>query len=232
MSTIGTALVLGFILGTKHALDADHVVAVSAIVSRDPRPLRAALAGAFWGIGHTITLFLAGILVLVFKLTIPDHLALSLEFLVGVVLVALGAQIFWEYWRTRYHPHRHESGEAHLHLHTHPKGNDHHLTGRQGKSLLVGMVHGLAGSAALVLLVLGTTDSLLEGAAYILVFGLGSVLGMMLLSTALALPLRLSAKGSGNLNKHIRLLAGGVSIFLGTLVMVQIGLLGGLFSTA
>ena len=232
MSTLGTALVLGFILGIKHALDADHVVAVSTIVSRDLRPLRAARAGIFWGIGHTLTLLLAGIAVLFLKVTIPNQLTLSFEFLVGAVLVALGAQNLWDYWRTRFHTHRHESGETHIHYHAHKKGHDHHLTNRQRKSLFVGMMHGLAGSGALVLLVLSAIGSPLEGAAYILVFGLGSILGMMMIGTAMALPFSLSARRFGKLTKHIQLLAGGVSILLGALVMVQIGLLGGLLSTA
>jgi cytochrome c biogenesis protein CcdA len=94
------------------------------------------------------------------------------------------------------------------------------------------MVHGLAGGGALVLLVLSTIDTLLEGVAYILVFGVGSILGMMIISTALGVPFALSAKWSGKLNERIRLLAGAVSVVLGVLVMVQIGLLGGLLSTA
>ena len=232
MSTLGTALVLGFILGIKHALDADHVVAVSTIVSRDPRPLRAARAGMFWGIGHTLTLFVAGVAVLFLKLSISDRVALTFEFLVGAVLVALGVQNLWDYWRTRFHTHSHESGETHVHFHTHRDGHDHHQTNRQRKSLFVGMTHGLAGSGALVLLVLSAIDSPLEGAAYILVFGLGSILGMMMIGTAMALPFSLSARRFGKLTRHIQLLAGGVSILLGALVMVQIGLLGGLFATA
>lgn len=232
MSTIGTALALGFILGIKHALEADHVVAVSTIVSRDPRPLRSAMAGMFWGIGHTLTLFAAGIAVLFFKVSIPDRVALSFEFLVGAVLVGLGVQNLWDYWRTRFHAHSHASGETHTHFHSHREDHDHHLRDRRRRSLLVGMMHGLAGSGALVLLVLGTIDSPLEGAAYILIFGLGSILGMMLIGTAMAMPFSLSAQRIGGLTKRVQLLAGGVSVLVGVLVMVQIGLLGGLLTPA
>lgn len=232
MSTIGTALALGFILGIKHALEADHVVAVSTIVSRDPRPLRSAMAGMFWGIGHTLTLFAAGIAVLFFKVSIPDRVALSFEFLVGAVLVGLGVQNLWDYWRTRFHAHSHTSGEIHTHFHGHREGHDHHATNRRRRSLVVGMMHGLAGSGALVLLVLGTVDSPLEGAAYILIFGLGSILGMMLIGTAMAMPFSLSAQRIGGLANRIQLMAGGVSVLVGVLVMVQIGLLGGLLSPA
>jgi len=232
MSTIGTALALGFILGIKHALEADHVVAVSTIVSRDPRPLRSAMAGMFWGIGHTLTLFAAGIAVLFFKVSIPDRVALCFEFLVGAVLVGLGVQNLWHYWRTRFHAHSHASGETHTHFHSHREDHDHHMRDRRRRSLLVGMLHGLAGSGALVLLVLGTIDSPLEGAAYILIFGLGSVLGMMVIGAAMAMPFSRSAQRIGGLTKRIQLLAGGVSVLVGVLVMVQIGLLGGLLTPA
>jgi hypothetical protein len=230
MSTIGTALVLGFILGIKHALEADHVVAVSTIVSRDPRPLKSALAGMFWGIGHTLTLFAAGTAVLFFKVSIPDRVAVSFEFLVGAVLVGLGAQNLWELWRRGFHVHRHGSGKTHIHFHTHREGHAHHLTDRRRWSLLVGMMHGLAGSGALVLLVLGTVDGPLEGAGYILVFGLGSILGMMMIGTAMALPFSIPGQGAGGLRSRIQLLAGGASGLLGMLVMVRIGLMGGLLT--
>jgi len=232
MSTIGTALALGFILGIKHALEADHVVAVSTIVSRDPRLLRSAMAGMFWGIGHTLTLLAAGIAVLFFKVSIPDRVALSFEFLVGAVLVGVGVQNLWDSWRTRFHAHSHASGATHTHFHSHREGHDHHLPDRWRRSLLVGMLHGLAGSGALVLLVLGTIDSPLEGAAYILIFGLGSILGMMLIGTAMAMPFSLSAQRIGGLTKRVQLLAGGVSVLVGVLVVVQIGLLGGLLTPA
>lgn len=232
ITTIGSTLLLGFILGVQHAMDADHVVAVSTIVSRERKPLRAAAAGLFWGMGHTITLLLVGIFVLVFKKTIPVQAALSMEFLVGALLVGLGIQILWNYWRKWFHAHSHCPGRSHIHFHAHNQEHDHHPGKHQRKSLLVGMVHGLAGGGALVLLVLSTIDTLMEGVAYILVFGVGSILGMMIISTALGLPFALSAKWSGKLNERIRLLAGAVSVVLGTLVMVQIGQLGGLFSTA
>jgi len=231
ITTIGSTLLLGFILGVQHAMDADHVVAVSTIVSRERKPLRAAAAGLFWGMGHTITLLLVGIFVLVFKKTIPVQAALSMEFLVGALLVGLGIQILWDYWRKSFHTHSHGPGRDHIHFHAHNQ-NHHHREKHRRKSLLVGMIHGLAGGGALVLLVLATIDTLLEGVAYILVFGAGSILGMMIISTVLGLPFTLSAKWSGKLNERVRLLAGAVSVVLGALVMVQIGLLGGLFSTA
>ena len=231
IATIGSTLLLGFVLGVQHAMDADHVVAVSTIVSRERKPLRAAAAGLFWGMGHTITLLLVGVFVLGFKQTIPVQVAQSMEFLVGAVLVGLGIQILWDYGRKSFHTHSHGPGRTHLHLHAHNQDHYHRESHRR-KSLVVGMIHGLAGGGALVLLVLATIDTLLEGVAYIVVFGAGSILGMVIISTVLGLPFTLSAKWTGKLNERIRLLAGGVSIVLGGLVMVQIGLLGGLFSTA
>lgn len=116
-----TTLVLGFALGIKHALDADHVVAVSTIVSKYRNPLKTTLVGVFWGIGHTTTLLLVGIAVIGFKLVIPDQLALSMEFLVGVVLFALGVQIVWQYLPKKKHIHIHDHvdkmhGHEHFHL--------------------------------------------------------------------------------------------------------------------
>jgi len=229
-----TTLVLGFALGIKHALDADHVVAVSTIVSQYRNPLKATLVGVFWGIGHTTTLLLVGIAVIGFKLVIPDQLALSMEFLVGVVLFALGVQILWQYLPKKKHTHIHDHGEEmHTHEHFHVRkegeaGLQHH-TSRQHKSLLLGMIHGLAGSAALMLLVLSTIQSPLEGVVYILIFGIGSILGMMVISTLIGLPFSLSSGRFTSINHSIRFMAGMLSVALGIFVMVDIGLIQGLF---
>lgn len=227
-STLLTSLILGFTLGMGHALDADHVVAITTIVSQNRHPLKAALVGISWGIGHTATLSFVGLAVIVFKLTIPNQLALSMEFLVGVVLVALGAQILWKYRRKKVHTHTHDhAGEmpAHLHFHSHADDTEHkhHNLAHQHKSLMVGMIHGLAGSAALMLLVLSTVGSPVEGVAYILIFGIGSILGMMLLSTLIGLPFAASSQRFGSLNRTIRLVAGAVSVVLGIMVMYEIG---------
>jgi len=233
-TTLVTTLLLGLALGIRHALDADHVVAVSTIVSQYRNPLRATLAGAFWGLGHTATLLLVGIAVIGFKLTIPDRLALSMEFVVGVVLFGLGVQILWQsLWVKRHtHPHDHGAG-PHTHEHTHTgaasgaDGQHHPL--RQHKSLLLGMIHGLAGSAALMLLVLSTIPSPLEAVSYILVFGIGSILGMMVISTLIGLPFALSSRRFASLSENLRLLAGALSVVVGLLVMTDIGFIKGLF---
>jgi high-affinity nickel permease len=224
-------LILGFVLGLRHALDADHVVAVSTMVSQYRSPLKAAVVGAFWGIGHTGTLLLVGVAVIVFKLAIPPRLASGMEFLVGVMLFVLGIQNLWRY-RSERHTHLHQHGEVvHTHEHLHqPSGEQaqHHPL-PQHRSLFLGMVHGLAGSAALMLLVLGTIQSPAEGLGYILIFGVGSIVGMMLISTLIGLPFALSSRRFAAFNDRIRLLTGALSVAFGIFVMVQIGLIEGLF---
>jgi len=232
-STFLTTLILGLTLGMEHALDADHVVAVSTIVSQNKHPFKAALVGTFWGIGHTTTLFLVGMVVIVFKLAIPESLALSMEFLVGVVLFVLGAQIMWEYRTKKVHTHTHDhDGEmpAHPHFHSHAEdaGHKHHALSHQSKSLIIGMIHGLAGSAALMLIVLGTIRSPLEAIAYILIFGGGSILGMMLISTLIGLPFALSHRFV-SVHRVVRFTAGAISIVLGMIMMYNIGFVEGLF---
>ncbi len=228
--TILTALSFGFLLGLKHALDADHIVAVTTIVSRSSGLLRAALAGLSWGIGHTLTLLAAGFAVLVFKLTIPDRLSLSMEFVVGVLLVLLGVPIIWRLvaGRAHVHVHRHED-ERHLHSHSHndtPKHDHAHIR----RPLLVGIVHGLAGSGALVPLVLSTMSSVAQGLFFLLLFGMGSILGMLLFSGLISLPFRFTSGLSLRLNLWTQGVAGVISIVFGLFIMWQTGFVGGLFS--
>jgi len=228
-ATILTVLIFGFLLGLKHALHADHIVAVTAIVSRSRSLLRSALVGLSWGIGHTLILFAVGFGVLIFKLTIPDRLALSMEFVVGVVLVLLGVPIVGRLVRGRTHLHLHQHGDKrHLHSHSHydtPSHGHQHIR----RPLLVGMVHGLAGSGALTLLVISTMSSVAQGLFFILVFGVGSILGMLFLSGVIGLPFRLTAGLSLRLNLWVQGVAGIISILLGLSIMWQTGFVGGLF---
>lgn len=221
METGWAILVLGFMLGLKHALDADHVVAVSAIVSENKNLRKSSLLGVFWGFGHTLTLLLVGLVVLVFKISIPENVALSLEFLVGVVLVVLGLTVLK---KVHLHFHRHEE-EKHIHIHSHKHENSH---SHEHRSFAVGVVHGLAGSGALMLLILATIDTVWQGIFYILVFGLGSILGMLLISTVIGLPFAATANFE-KLNMRIRVVAGIISILLGIAIIIEIGLVEGLF---
>ncbi len=227
-----TALFFGFLLGIKHALDADHVVAVTTIVSRSSSLLRSTLVGLSWGIGHTFTLFAVGFLVLVFKLTIPDKMALSMEFVVGIFLVLLGVPLVKQLLASRSHVHVHQhEDKRHLHGHSHddtPEHDHRHIR----RPLLMGMVHGLAGSGALTILVLGAMSSVAQGLVFLLVFGVGSILGMMLFSGLIGLPFKFTAKRSQRLNLWIRGVAGLISVVLGFVIMWQVAFVGGLFLSA
>ena len=226
--TILTTMSFGFLLGVKHALDADHIVAVTTIVSRSRSLFRSALVGLSWGIGHTLTLFVVGFGVLVFKLTIPDRLVLSMEFIVGVILVLLGIPLIRQLVG-RAHAHWHQHGDKHhLHSHSHDKapGHDHRHIRRP---LLIGMVHGLAGSGALTVLVLSTMSSVGQGLFFLLLFGIGSILGMLLFSGLIGLPFRLTSGLSLRLNLWVQGVAGLISILLGLSIMWQAGFSGGLF---
>ncbi len=224
---IATTLLFGFLLGMEHALEADHVVAISTMVSQTRSLSRASLIGIFWGIGHTLALLVAGLIVLFLKINIPEGVALSLECVVGLVLLALGVQVLWGYRRKRVHAHPHRHGaRVHDHFHSHARTDDHghdHHPPSLGKACLVGMIHGLAGSAALMLLVLTTVRTPVQGMCYLLIFGLGSIAGMLLMSSLVALPFALTAARSQRINEAVRMTAGLTSIILGGSLMLRIG---------
>ena len=226
-------LALGFVLGMRHALDADHIVAVSTIVSKNKSILSALIIGAFWGVGHTLTLFLVGTVILIMQITIPDRIALLLEMTVGVMLVFLGGMVAASLIKERmdYHLHQHD-GKSHLHLHKHTLVEPHlhqHAIRRGYRSMAVGMVHGLAGSAALMLLVVANIRSVMEGLLYIVVFGFGSVLGMMIVSTMISLPFVYTALHFARFNRTLTAFASLASIALGTAIIYDIGFVKGLF---
>jgi sulfite exporter TauE/SafE len=226
---------VGLILGVRHALDADHVVAVSTIVSKNKNLFKSSLLGAAWGLGHTSTLLLVGLVVLIFKLSIPTKIALSMEFAVGIVLVILGLSVTKEFFldKIHLHPHEHKSS-IHLHLHSHkarPNHSHEHQMKPEHKTFIIGMIHGLAGSAALMLLVLTTVSTLYQGILYILIFGLGSILGMVVISTIISLPFTYTTAKFDELNYRLRLTAGFISILLGIAIIFKIGFMEGLIYT-
>ena len=223
-----TLLGLGLVLGLKHALDADHVVAVSTVVSQTKSIKKSSLYGALWGIGHTLTLFIVGLVLLTFKLAMPDKIALSFEFLVGIVLVILGLEVLRKTTKKNIHLHKHAHDNlTHAHIHSH-KGKGSSFHNHTHRSLIIGMMHGLAGSAALTLLVLTTVTSVLHGLLYILVFGAGSILGMLATSTVIGLPFILTAKFD-RLHIVVERLAGTISVGLGVIIMYEIGYVRNLF---
>lgn len=228
-TSIWMAWLLGLMLGARHALDADHVVTITAIVSRNRSILRSALAGLAWSAGHNLTLFVTGLAVLILRLSLPPALILSAEFAVGALLVVLGAPLVWRLMKSKTHAHVHQhDNKSHFHVHSHADTSSHdHAHIR--KPLLVGMLHGLAGSGALTLLVLNTMPSLGQGLLFLAVFTAGITVTMVLLSGLISLPFRVTARLSLRLNLWIQGVAGMGSIALGILIMWQTGLAGNLF---
>ena len=203
---------LGFLLGLKHAFDADHIAAISALNSKNP-----SLRGFFWGIGHTISLFAAGCLILIFKITISEKLALSFEFIVGLMLAVLGFNVLITLRKNKFHFHKHRHhAKEHIHLHSHlaTKNHSHGHT-----PLLIGLIHGLAGSAALALLALSAISSVTVGLFYILVFGVGSVIGMVIISSMISLPFKILANKFDSVNRIMKLSTGLASLMMGIGIM-------------
>lgn len=230
-TSLTAALGLGLLLGLRHAMDADHVAAVSTLVSRHRSVVRSAVLGAFWGAGHTTALLAAGAAVIAFRLTISPQVEKGLETAVALLLVLLGGHVLLRSagaLALHQHEHAHD-GVTHRHLHLHvgsPDSEHVHLWEVGRRPFLVGLLHGLAGSAALTLLVLTTIPSPLGGLLYILVFGLGSTVGMLLLSGLIGIPFALTASRSLRIQTIIQALAGAVSLLLGLFLVWELQGLG------
>ena len=214
---------MGFVLGLQHAIEADHLAAVSTIVSEKKGLLSASIVGGFWGLGHSISLFVVGAAVLLLKVQISETTEARLEAIVGGMLVLLGLNAIRKLFSAeKFHVHTHEHGtREHLHIHSHKKeetGSHHRFSPR---SILIGMVHGLAGSAALMLLILPTIPSTTVALGYILIFGLGSIGGMMIMSFVVGLPFHFTAGRFSVLNKIIRISAGLFSLVLGIMIILE-----------
>lgn len=194
-------LILGFLLGMRHALEADHVAAVAALASQNLPLKRAVRTGAVWGVGHTLTLFIFGSIALLLNNTIPESLSNWLEFAVGIMLVILGADVLRRLIRDRvhFHTHRHGFDVQHFHAHSHrdeklspihPRQHTHtHSNSFTLRAFFIGMMHGMAGSAVLIVLASQAMSSLWMGMIYILLFGFGSIFGMAALSAIIAVPI-------------------------------------------
>ncbi len=219
-----TVLVIGFLLGLQHAVEADHLAAISTLVSEKKSLFTASIIGGLWGLGHTISLFVVGIFVIFLKLQISETIEAKLEAIVGGMLVLLGLNALRKLFSSRkVHVHTHEHGTCeHVHIHAHEddasEPSHHRFSPR---SIIIGMVHGLAGSAALMLLVVPTIPTPALALLYILVFGVGSIGGMMAMSLLIGLPTYLTANRFAFLNTAIRFCAGVFSLGLGSYIIYE-----------
>jgi nickel/cobalt exporter len=230
---------IGLVYGLKHATEADHIVAVSAIVSEHRKLVRAAFVGGLWGAGHTASLIIVGVFVLALRIAIPQHVASWLEFAVALMIIGLGTAAFRRALRSRpdFHLHKHGHGDlTHAHIHFHEDGRlpdaaqpHTHAVARIGfKPLLVGAMHGLAGSGALTLLVLTQINSSMLGLLYLGVFGVGSIVGMLLMSGLIGLPFVLSSRKLSGIHYSLQMLAGVLSIVFGVWYAYETGFASGL----
>jgi ABC-type nickel/cobalt efflux system permease component RcnA len=234
-SSVPYILFAGFVLGLLHAIEADHLAAVTTIVSERKSLLSSSIIGGLWGLGHTISLLLAGIAVLMLKFEISERTERILEFCVGLMLIGLGINAVRKLWRGgSVHVHAHEhGGRTHFHPHIHEAADKNELHTHHGLSLsprplLVGMMHGLAGSAGLMLLIVPTISSPILGLAYIAIFGIGSIGGMMLMSSLISLPMHFTAQRFARASFAVRALAALFSVSIGLLIVYEKGIQEGL----
>jgi ABC-type nickel/cobalt efflux system permease component RcnA len=245
----------GFLLGMRHATDADHVIAVTTILNRSRRFAHTTLIGALWGLGHTITVVIVGVAIIVFNVVIPPPVGLAMEFAVAVMLIVLGVLNLTGGLRSlterltppapmHGHPHEHlhahdETDEQHAHGHAHLHG--HGSDARLGvvetfgwyqllRPVAVGLVHGLAGSAAVALLVLATIEDPGSAIAYLLIFCLGVAAGMAILTTVIGLPFWVARARSAQINRWLTIGSGILSLAFGIYLAYQIGFVDGLFT--
>lgn len=254
--SLAAILMLGFFLGMRHATDADHVIAVSTIVSREPSIRHSALIGALWGLGHTLTILAVGAGIILFSLVISPRVGLTMELSVGAMLILLGIYNLAGFNRSveqvtgtkeSVHSHYHTHGDyIHNHVHGHTSATHSHASDKTpltlmdrifGKlsfyqifrPLIVGVVHGLAGSAAIALLVLTTIHNSRWAVAYLLIFGVGTIAGMMVITIAMASAITYTQSRWAWLNRRLGTVAGLISLAFGLFITYQIGFVDGLF---
>lgn len=231
-------LTLGLAIGLQHAFEPDHVAAVTTQVSKrkyksqtikqivKEGTFKSSILGALWGAGHTTTLVIMGLLMFLLSINIPTNIFLSFEFIVGIMLVTLAFTTFSNkrLFKIRHtHPHVHENGTFHIHPHEHEGEHKH-----THKSYLIGCIHGLAGSGSLVVLTASTLGNIETVLSFILIFGIGSVIGMAIFSSIIGLPFAFTTK-IGSANKILRYIAGTASFIIGVNILYEIGIVENLF---
>src|SRR5579859_1245496 len=261
MAGLLSIIAIGFLLGMRHATDPDHVIAVSTIVTNEHSVKRSAIVGAVWGIGHTLTILAVGGAIVFFKITLPPRLGFGMEMAVALMLIWLGIKnlgpmLSWAPERasapaqaqSTESAHFHSHGDfIHAHHHAAPQGHAHDPArnpvaavdrrfGRYGlyqlvRPMVIGVIHGLAGSAAIALLVLSTISNLRWALACLFIFGLGTVLGMMLITVTIGSTFVYGQKRFGRLGRSLALTAGMVSLAFGLFLAYQIAFVDGLFTS-
>lgn len=256
-----TIVAVGFFLGMRHATDPDHVIAVSTIITREHSVKRSALIGMAWGIGHTLTILAVGGAIILFRITLPPRLGLAMELAVGVMLIFLGIKnlgglLTWSAPQNAratatvnvQRPHYHAHGD-YVHAHEHPQGHAHPHDPQHNpvatldrcfarnslyqlvRPLVVGLIHGLAGSAAIALLVLSSIANVHWAIAYLAVFGVGTVLGMILITLTLGSTFAYGQKRFARIGQHFGWAAGLISVGFGIFIAYEIGFVNGLFTS-
>ena len=243
-TTVGVfaLLSLGLVFGLKHATEVDHVVAISTIVSQNRKLLRSATIGALWGAGHTAALLVTGVIAIGLRVAIPERVSNWLEFGVALMILALGTSAMWRALRagSEVHLHKHShDGVSHVHVHFHeaktqhheqqPSAHNHSVSAVGIKPVLIGTMHGIAGSGALTLLVLTQIESAWLGLLYLAVFGVGSIVGMVLMSGLIGIPFALTSRNLTGFHHRLQTAAAGLSIAFGLWYAYQTGLASGLF---
>ena len=237
--TPALVLTLGLVIGLKHAFEPDHIAAVSTQISIQKNnsqslkqrimegAFKSSLIGAIWGAGHTTTLVVIGLLVYVLSINIPEVFFTGSEFLVGIMLIFLAFTTLSnkKLFKIKHmHPHTHEDGIVHTHPHEHDSVHKH-----THKSYLIGCIHGLAGSGAIIVVIAGALTSIQDVLSFILIFGIGSIIGMVLVSNLIGIPFVFSNKIS-SLNRTLRYVAGSVSLLIGITIIYEIVFVGKLFT--
>lgn len=234
ISTTPGFLLLGFLIGMIHAFEADHMAAISTLATENKKQL--ILRGAVWGIGHTITLFLMSMAAVLFSFVLTDAGAAVLEFAVGVMLLYLGIDVVvrWRRQRLHFHVHSHPGQPPHIHLHSHKDETTQHShsphqhshpAGFPFKALVIGLIHGAAGSAGIIVLAAASAGSARVALGYVALVGIGSIFGMAGISAVVSLPIGYAPRNARWLHTGVKLAVATVAVSLGVSIMLATGAL-------